>query len=86
MTLRMYANRKGLNVDHIQVKLEHDRIHASDCDSCEDQSGKVDQIRRMIRIQGDLTEAQRKRMLEIADMCPVHRTLNNQKQITSEFM
>ena len=86
MTLRMYANRKGLNVDNIQVKLEHNRIHSSDCESCEDQSAKVDQIRRLIRIEGDLTDAQRKRMLEIADMCPVHRTLHNQKQITSEFM
>ena len=86
MTLRMYANRKGLNVDNIQVKLEHGRIHASDCESCEDQTKKVDQIRRWIRIEGDLTDAQRQRMLEIADMCPVHRTLHNQKQITSEFM
>ena len=86
MTLRMYAKRKELNVDAIQVKLEHGRIHASDCESCEDQPGKVDQIRRLIRIEGDLTDAQRQRMLEIADMCPVHRTLNNQKQITSEFM
>jgi len=86
MTLRMYAKRKGLEVDNIQVKLQHNRIHASDCDTCEDQSGKVDQIRRLIRIDGDLTEAQRNRMLEIADLCPVHRTLNNQKQITSELM
>ena len=86
MTLRMYAKRKGLNVDAIQVKLQHGRIHAADCEGCEDQSGKVDQIRRLIRIEGDLTDAQRQRMLEIADMCPVHRTLHNQKQITSEFM
>ena len=86
MTLRMYAKRKNLNVDTIAVKLEHDRIHSTDCGSCEDQPGKVDQIRRMIRIEGDLTDAQRNRMLEIADMCPVHRTLQNQKQITSEFM
>ena len=86
MTLRMYAKRKKLNVDAIQVKLEHDRIHASDCEGCEDQSGKVDQIRRLIRIEGDLTDAQRKRMLEIANKCPVHRTLHNQKQITSELM
>ena len=86
MTLRMYANRKGLKVDNIQVKLHHSRIHASDCETCEDQSNKVDQIRRLIRIDGDITEAQRQRMLEIADMCPVHRTLQNQKQITSELM
>ena len=86
MTLRTYAKRKELNVEKIQVKLEHSRIHADDCESCEDQSGKVDQIRRMIRIDGDLTDAQRQRMMEIADMCPVHRTLHNQKQITSELM
>ena len=86
MTLRMYAKRKGLEVNNIQVKLQHNRIHASDCEVCEDQTRKVDQIRRWIRIDGDLTDAQRQRMLEIADMCPVHRTLQNQKQITSEFM
>ena len=86
MTLRMYAKRKGLNVDNIQVKLEYSRIQTSDCESCEDQAGKVDQIRRLIRLEGDLTDAQRNRMLEIANMCPVHRTLHNQKQITSELM
>ena len=86
MTLRMYAKRKGLKVDNIQVNLEHDRIHSSDCEACEDQDRKVDQIRRWIRIDGDLTESQRARMLEIADMCPVHRTLLNQKQITSQWM
>ena len=86
MTLRMYAKRKGIEVNNIQVKLQHDRIHASDCETCEDQTGNVDQIRRWIRIDGDITEAQRQRMLEIADMCPVHRTLHNQKQITSELM
>ena len=86
MTLRMYAKRKGLEVNNIQVKLQHDRIDAADCESCEDQTGKVDQIRRLIRLDGDLTDAQRQRMLEIADMCPIHRTLNNQKQITSELM
>ena len=86
MTLRMYANRKKLNVTNIQVQLQHNRIHAADCESCEDQSGKVDQIRRVIQIDGDITDAQRNRMLEIADMCPVHRTLHNQKEITSELV
>ena len=86
MTLRMYAKRKGLEVDKIQVKLEHSRIEAADCEPCEDQPNKVDQIRRWIRIDGDITEAQRQRMLEIADMCPVHRTLQNQKRITSELL
>ena len=86
MTLRMYAERKGLEVNNIQVKLEHSRIEASDCETCEDQANKVDQIRRWIRIDGDITEDQRQRMLEIANKCPVHRTLKNQKQITSELL
>ena len=86
MTLRMYAKRKGLDVTNIQVQLQHDRIDVADCEPCEDQPGKVDEIRRLIRIDGDLTEAQRQRMLEIADMCPVHRTLNNQKQMISELI
>jgi putative redox protein len=86
MTLRMYAQRKGLKVDNIQVKLEHSKIAPADCENCDEQTGKVDQIRRWILLEGDLTDAQRKRMLEIANMCPVHRTLENQKQITSELM
>ncbi|MDB2686551.1 alpha/beta fold hydrolase [Mariniblastus sp.] len=86
MTLRMYAKRKGLEVDNIQVKLDHSRIEAADCEPCEDQTNKVDLIRRQIRIDGDLTEDQRQRMLEIANKCPVHRTLHNQKQITSELI
>ena len=86
MTLRMYAKRKGLEVDNIQVKLDHSRIDAADCEPCEDQPNKVDLIRRQIRIDGDLTEDQRQRMLEIANMCPIHRTLHNQKQITSELI
>ena len=86
MTLRMYAQRKQLNVTNIRVQLQHNRIPSSDCEECEEQTGKVDQIRRLIQIDGDLTEAQRNRMLEIADMCPIHRTLHNQKEIKSELV
>ena len=85
MTLRMYAKRKGLEVDEIKVELQHDRIHSSDCESCEEQKGLVDQIDRIITIKGNLTEAQRAHMLQIADMCPVHRTMMNQKKITSRY-
>ena len=85
MTLRMYAKRKGLQVDAISVQLNHNRIHAEDCEACEDQKAPVDQIERLITIRGDLTEAQRDRMLQIADMCPVHRTMMNQKQITTRY-
>ena len=85
MTLRMYAKRKGLEIDEIKVQLLHNRIHANDCETCEDQKGLVDQIERLITIKGNVTEAQRDRMLQIADMCPVHKTLMNQKEITSRY-
>ena len=85
MTLRMYAKRKGLEIDEIKVHLLHNRIHADDCETCEDQKGLVDQIERVITLKGNLTQEQRDRMLQIADMCPVHRTLMNQKEITSRY-
>ena len=83
MTLRMYAKRKQLNVRHIAVELEHGKVHARDCEACEDQPQKIDRITRHIRIDGDLTEQQRERILQIADMCPVHRTLTNQKEFVT---
>ena len=83
MTLRMYAQRKKIALNEIEVTLDHSRVHADDCATCDDQAGKVDQIRRLIRIDGDLTPEQRSRMLEIADMCPVHRTMLNQKQFVT---
>ena len=85
MTLRMYAKRKGLEVDEIKVELQHSRIPSDDCEPCDAQKGLVDRIERIITLRGNLTEAQRNRMLEIADMCPVHRTLMNQKDITSRY-
>ena len=85
MTLRMYAKRKGLEVDEIKVELQHSRIPSDDCEPCEDQKGLVDRIERIITLRGNLTEAQRNRMLEIADMCPVHRTLMNQTDITPRY-
>ncbi len=86
MTLRMYAKRKGIDLEHITVELEHDRIHVDDCKTCEEQSAKVDRIRKFIKLEGDITEAQHERMLEIAEMCPVNRTLLNQKLVTSEAL
>ncbi|MEM9716246.1 MAG: bifunctional alpha/beta hydrolase/OsmC family protein [Pseudomonadota bacterium] len=84
MTMRMYARRKGWPVDHIAVDVIHDKIHASECATCETSNGKIDQFRRVITIEGDLTEDQRTRLLEIADKCPVHRTLHSEVKITSE--
>ncbi|HNP52920.1 MAG TPA: bifunctional alpha/beta hydrolase/OsmC family protein [Nitrosomonas nitrosa] len=78
MTLRMYANHKKLNLKDIEVELSHSRIHAEDCASCEKQEALVDKITRVIKLTGQLDDAQRKRLLEIANKCPVHKTLENQ--------
>jgi uncharacterized OsmC-like protein/alpha-beta hydrolase superfamily lysophospholipase len=83
MTLRMYASHKKLPLEGVQVKLRHSRIHAQDCIDCETKSGKVDRIDREIALQGDLSEEQRQRLLEIADRCPVHRTLTSEINIVS---
>ena len=81
MTLRMYANHKKIALQDIEVQLRHDRVHSEDCEGCEDSPRKIDRITREVRIKGDLTPAQRKRMLEIADRCPVHRTMMGDKKI-----
>ncbi len=81
MTLRMYANHKGLPLEHVAVVLDHDKVHASDCADCEKSSSKIDRIRRRLTLTGELTEAQRARLLEIADRCPVHRTLEGDIRI-----
>lgn len=77
MTLRMYASHKNLSVDDIKVRLKHERVHAEDCIDCEKNIKKIDKISRYIEIKGDINEAQKKRLLEIADRCPVHQTLEN---------
>ena len=73
MTLRMYARQKGLPLDRVRVRLKHSKIHASDCEHCETASGRIDRIEREIELHGALDEAQRQRLQEIADKCPVHR-------------
>ena len=78
ITLRMYADRKQWPVEEIIVRLQHEKIHAEDCEACETTEGKVDRIEREIELVGDLSEEQRKRLLEIADRCPVHRTLHSE--------
>jgi uncharacterized OsmC-like protein len=75
MTLRMYAQRRKWPLEHVTVTLRHYRVHAEDCADCETGAGLVDRIDREIRLDGDLTEDQRRRLLDIADKCPVHRTL-----------
>jgi len=69
----------------VQVDLKHGKIHAEDCVDCETREGKIDRIEREIRLEGDLSEAQRQRLLEIADRCPVHRTLHSEISIVSKL-
>lgn len=85
MTLRMYAERKGWAVGKIEVGLDHDRIHAEDCAECEAKEGMIDRIDRVIEVGGDLDQEQRAKLLEIADKCPVHRTLMSEKVISTRL-
>lgn len=79
MTLRMYAEGKDLPLRRVHVRLSHRNIHAQDCADCETREGRVDEI----RLEGDLTEEQRERLLEIANRCPVHRTLTSEIKVRS---
>lgn len=78
MTLRLYAQRKRWSLADVTVSLRHSRIHAEDCAHCETRTGMLDRIDRVIQLDGDLDDAQRARLLEIADRCPVHRTLRSE--------
>jgi uncharacterized OsmC-like protein/alpha/beta superfamily hydrolase len=81
MTLRVYADRKQWPLEKVSVSLHPSRIHASDCADCTTATGQLDRIRRVIHIEGDLDTEQRRRLLEIADRCPVHRTLHSEVDV-----
>jgi putative redox protein len=76
MTLQLYARRKQWPLERVEVSLRNERIHASDCDDCESKDGMITRIERYISLTGPLDEEQRARLLEIAQRCPVHRTLS----------
>lgn len=83
ITLRMYADRKQLPLDSIVVRLRHQKIHAEDCEQCETKEGRIDFIEREIELAGPLSDEQRQRLLQIADKCPVHRTLHSEVHVKS---
>ncbi|MEM6960100.1 MAG: alpha/beta fold hydrolase [Myxococcota bacterium] len=84
MTLRMYADRKKWPLESVDVKLRHRKIHAKDCADCETENGMIDEIEREIALEGPLDDEQRARLMEIADRCPVHRTLHSEVRVRTK--
>jgi putative redox protein len=84
MTMRLYADRKALPLERVTVTLKHSKIHAEDCAECETREGMLDEIDRTISMEGALDADQRKRLMEIADKCPVHRTLTSEVRIVTK--
>ena len=81
MTLKMYASHKKLKLRSVTARVRHGRIHAKDCVDCEKQNGMIHEFQRELTLDGDLTDEQRQRMLEIADRCPVHKTLHGEIKV-----
>jgi len=86
ITVQMYAERKQWPLQGVQISLSHARVHAEDCAQCDTKAGMVDRIEVEISFTGDLSEEQQRRLLEIADKCPVHRTLVSQTQIDTKLV
>jgi uncharacterized OsmC-like protein len=86
MTIALYARRKGLHLTGVIVRLRHFRIHAEDCAECETKQGMLDRIERQIAVAGELTQEQRTKVLEMADKCPVHRTLTSEINIRTTLL
>jgi putative redox protein len=85
MTVRLYARQKKWPLTDVRVRLSHDRIHATDCAECETKEGRIDRIEKVIELVGPLDDAQRQRLLQIAERCPVHRTLVSEILIQSRL-
>ena len=84
MTMRMYADRKGFPLERASVQLTHDRIHAKDCETCETETGHVDRIQVEVHVEGDMDDETRRRIVEIAERCPVHKTLQSEVLIETK--
>jgi len=85
MTIALYARRQGWRLSSVTVRLSHSRIHAEDCAECETKQGMLDRIEEEIAVTGDLTDEQRVKVLEIADKCPLHRTLTSEIEIRTRL-
>src|SRR5262249_22069543 len=81
MTVRLYADAKGWPLVNVGVDLMHTKVYATDCATCETKDGKIDRIERVVRLEGELDDAQRAKLLEIANKCPVHRTLHSETYV-----
>ena len=86
MTLQMYAKRKGGDLQNVEVHTSYSKTHAEDCVQCESASARIDTFHREIKMTGDLDEKQTQRLLEIADRCPVHRTLHSETQVITKLL
>jgi uncharacterized OsmC-like protein/esterase/lipase len=85
MTLQMYARRKKWALEMVETHVNHSKAHAEDCENCESNSAKIDTFQRDIKLTGDLDQKQKDRLLEIADKCPVHKTLHSSIQIIKKL-
>lgn len=85
MTLHMYARHKNWPLEAVRAEVRHGKIHAEDCANCETKKGKVDRFERVLRLSGELDESQIGRLLEIADRCPVHRTLHEEVEVLTRL-
>ena len=83
MTVALYARRKAWRLEDVIVRLRHSHIHAADCAECETKAGRLDRVDWTMQFRGDLSPEQRTRLLEIAQMCPVHRTLRSEIHIAA---
>lgn len=86
MTIQMYARRKKWDVQNVKVSIDYGKDHAIDCENCEDDSSKIDTFNRTIELEGDLDDKQRQRLLQVADKCPVHKTLETKTQIITKLV
>ncbi|MDH7447126.1 bifunctional alpha/beta hydrolase/OsmC family protein [Aquimarina sp. 2201CG14-23] len=86
MTIKMYVARKGWDLQHIEVHTSYSKSHIQDCENCEDPTAKIDTFEREIKLEGNLDEKQIARILQIADKCPVHKTLHSETQVITKLI